>query len=92
VLAAADGDNAICNWVCSDVPPELSLASSVRVSAADLTVNARVAVAPEVLATLVQDTAREVAAAYGLDHSVDELQSFRPGRPMPTHRMPIGTT
>jgi G3E family GTPase len=92
VMATAEEDSAIANWVASDVPPELSLSAGVPASAADLTVNARVAIAPETLAQLVRDTARELAEAEGLDQSVGDLQSFRPGRPMPTHRMPIGTT
>jgi len=92
VMVTADRDSAIANWVVSDVPPELSLSSGVRASAADLTVNARVAVAPETLAELVRKTAADLAAAGGLEHTVSDLQSFRPGRPMPTHRMPIGTT
>jgi G3E family GTPase len=91
VMATADEDSAIANWVASDVPPELSLSAGVPASTADLTVNARVAVAPETLAQLVRDAARELAEANGLDHFVGDLQSFRPGRPMPTHRMPIGT-
>jgi Ni2+-binding GTPase involved in maturation of urease and hydrogenase len=92
VMATADDDSAIANWVASDAPPELSLSAGVTAAAADLTVNARVAVAPETLTQLVRDTARDLAAARGLDQTVSDLQSFRPGRPMPTHRMPIGTT
>jgi G3E family GTPase len=91
VMATAEDDSAIANWVASDVPPELSLSSGVSASAAELTVNARVAIAPETLSDLVRDTARDLAAAKGLEQSVCDLQSFRPGRPMPTHRMPIGT-
>jgi G3E family GTPase len=90
ILAASGGDMAVANWVCSTTPPELSLAADVPVEEAELTVNARVAVAPEELDDLVR---REVAAwaqARGLQHQVSNMQRFRPGRPMPTHRMPLG--
>jgi Ni2+-binding GTPase involved in maturation of urease and hydrogenase len=90
ILAANDGDLAVANWVCSTQPPELSIASEVSVDAAELTVNARVAVAPEELETLVRRTIAEWAGARKLTQTVENMQRFRPGRPMPTHRMPLG--
>lgn len=90
VMGAAKDAVAIANWVCTGVPPELSLTSAATVDAARLTVNARVAIDPETLTELVRTTAQETAAARGLSCQVDDMQSFRPGRPMPTHRMPLG--
>lgn len=95
VLATAAGSNdpsqaAIVNWVCSDVPPEVSVASNATAEAIELTVNARVALDPEVLADLVRTVAAEAAKAWSLEVAVSDMQNFRPGRPMPTHRMPLG--
>lgn len=87
VLASAEGTTAIANLVSSDAAVELSLASGATVDRAGLTINARIAVAPEVLGGLVE---REVAAwaeERGFAQTIEDLQSFRPGRPVPTHRM-----
>jgi Ni2+-binding GTPase involved in maturation of urease and hydrogenase len=56
------------------------------VTDAMLTFNARVTVAPEELRDLVTEALQRVAAAHGAVAEVERLQSFRPGRPMPTHR------
>lgn len=92
ILASADGATAIANLVSSDAAVELSVASGAAVRAAELTINARIAVAPEVLSELVE---REVAAwstAHELSFTIADLQSFRPGRPVPTHRMSRGSS
>lgn len=81
---------AIVNWVCSDAPPEISFASNASATAIELTVNARVALDPEILADLVRTVAAETAKAWKLAATVSDMQSFRPGRPMPTHRLPLG--
>ncbi|HVX13716.1 MAG TPA: GTP-binding protein [Pirellulales bacterium] len=83
VLASTNGATAIANLVSSDAGVELSFASGASTKAAELTVNARVAVAPELLSELVE---REAQALGGRVH---DLQSFRPGRPVPTHRMAV---
>lgn len=90
ILAASGADMAVVNWVCSTLPPELSLASNVECGEVELTVNARVAVAPEELDDLVRRETAAWSAARSLSHEVGNMQRFRPGRPMPTHRMPLG--
>jgi G3E family GTPase len=90
MAATSDGATAVANWVCSTQPPELSRASQAEAAAIELTVNARVAIAPERLTELAEQTAAAWAAANGLDYTLADLQSFRPGRPMPTHRLPLG--
>jgi Ni2+-binding GTPase involved in maturation of urease and hydrogenase len=87
VLAASEGATAIANLVSSDARVELSVTSGAIVSAAELTVNARVAVDPEVLSELVQQEAQALAGQHRLVCRLNDLQSFRPGRPVPTHRM-----
>jgi Ni2+-binding GTPase involved in maturation of urease and hydrogenase len=90
VLAAADGATAIANLVSSDAPVELSLSSGAAVNAAEFTVNARVAVAPELLSELVEREVQAIGSQRGLVCRLENLQSFRPGRPVPTHRMAVG--
>ncbi len=81
------GDAAVANLVGRDVPPELSLASEVSVPAAQLVVNARVAGAPETLEQLVRSSLEHWARGRRLTCEVTGMQRFRPGRPVPTHRM-----
>jgi G3E family GTPase len=89
VLAEADNDAAIANLVSSDSAVELSLSAGVAVLQADLIVNARVALAPETLSEVVAQAASELAQSHGLSHELKDLQSFRPGRPTPTHRITV---
>lgn len=90
IMAADEDAAAIANWVCSTQPPELSLSAGTKSREAELTVNARVAIDPHDLAELVRQESAAWAKELGADHEVREMQSFRPGRPMPTHRMPLG--
>jgi Ni2+-binding GTPase involved in maturation of urease and hydrogenase len=89
VLAEADGESAIANLVSSDAGVDLSRSAGVSASRAELIVNARVAIAPETLADIVAETAAQLADDYQCAHTVADLQSFRPGRPMPTHRVGV---
>ena len=91
VLAAAEDATAIANLVSSDSQVELSRGSSAVVSAAELTVNARVAAAPEQLSEMVQSTVQSLGVQKQFLCRLTHLQSFRPGRPVPTHRMSSGT-
>ncbi|HWB00731.1 MAG TPA: cobalamin biosynthesis protein P47K, partial [Pirellulales bacterium] len=85
-------DQAMANLVSSDAHAELSLVSQVEVTSASLTVNARVAIDPEVLATTVARVAAELGRELAVEATIKNLQHFRPGRPVPTHRMTIGST
>jgi hypothetical protein len=67
--------------------PELSLASRGQVEEAELVVNARVATAPETLTEHVERAVKEACAKVGATASFQQTQSFRPGRPVPTHRI-----
>jgi len=86
VLAASDGLTAVANWVASDVPVELSVASRAEVAEADLLANVRVQADPDDLALLVRRAIEQVADQLGLSVAVGSLQHFRPGRPEPLHR------
>lgn len=87
VLAEADGESAIANLVSSDAEVDLSRSAGIQAKRAELIINARVAVAPEELADIVSETVAGLAAQRGWDHTLTDLQSFRPGRPTPTHRI-----
>ena len=86
VIGLWEGFFGVANLVSSEDKPELSLPSNCQVKTVEMIVNARVACDPEWLEELVRD---EVTAAVGdLGASVEfrQTQSFRPGRPVPTHR------
>jgi Ni2+-binding GTPase involved in maturation of urease and hydrogenase len=76
----------VANLISSASQPELSLASTGKVSEFDLIVNARVAAAPELLEEKVREQVAAACQAAGAHGEVRTLQSFRPGRPQPTHR------
>lgn len=86
-IGMADGSYAVANSVSSSTPPELSLSCGSDHASADIVVNARVAIDPETLEELVRDKIEAVTQEFGGQSSVDTLQSFRPGRPVPTHRI-----
>jgi hypothetical protein len=91
VLAEAGDHVAIANLVSSTAPAELSRASGARVSNAVWTVNARVSLAPTTLREIITRTIEQLTVTAGLQSSVNAVQSFRPGRPVPTHRLAIDT-
>lgn len=81
-----EGYYGVANLVSRDSDAELSLPSNCQATEADVIVNARVAIDPEVLKQLVEATVEEAAAAVGANAKIRQTQSFRPGRPVPTHR------
>ncbi|QDT56072.1 Putative metal chaperone YciC [Caulifigura coniformis] len=84
-----EGFFGVANLVASTMTPELSLPSKCQVKEVDLVVNARVACDPEQLTRLVYDAVTKTCAAFGATATFGSTQSFRPGRPMPTHRMSL---
>jgi Ni2+-binding GTPase involved in maturation of urease and hydrogenase len=86
-IGMADGLYGVANLISSFSTPELSLPSRGQVKAADLVVNARVATAPETLTEHVERAVREACGARGATATFQQTQSFRPGRPVPTHRI-----
>ena len=87
ILGQSATESAIANSVDSHSEPDLSLASEIKTDRADLLVNARVAVDPETLEQAIRKVARALGTELQIDLSVSGLQSFRPGRPVPTHRV-----
>ncbi|HUP78003.1 MAG TPA: GTP-binding protein [Pirellula sp.] len=84
-----EGQFGVANLISSFDEPVLSLASNCLSKSIEVVVNARVAIAPEILASLVRDAVAAVATAFHAVADIRTLQSFRPGRPVPTHRIPV---
>lgn len=86
ILGQTMADSAVANLVGSSVESELSLASEIKTQNADLLVNARVAASPEDLEAIVHKVTARLATELGIQLTVGNMQSFRPGKPEPTHR------
>lgn len=87
VIGLADGAYAVSNLVSNSSQPLLSLASTCQTRTAELVVNARVATSPESLEQLVRQAIHKLAEEVGGSASIRTLQCFRPGKPVPTHRI-----
>ncbi len=85
-IGLSEGYFGVANLVSSGTAPELSLRSGSRVKEADVIVNARVALDPAVLREDVERVLRAECAARSASLTIHNTQSFRPGRPQPTHR------
>lgn len=87
VIGMADGSYAVANLVSNASSPALSLPANATVVSAQLVINARIATDPDELAQLVREALERTASRYRSQSEVTNLQSFRPGRPVPTHRL-----
>ncbi len=87
VIGMADGQYAVANLVSSQSTAKLSIGAGIATSNANIVINARVACDPESLTKTVQETLHAVCSEFGATATVNTLQSFKPGRPVPTHRM-----
>jgi len=79
----------VANLVSSASNPELSLPARGKVREAEVIVNARVAADPAALEEQVRRTLPEVCRKLGATVEFQSMQSFRPGRPQPTHRYAV---
>lgn len=84
-----EGFFGVANLISSDTVPELSLPSNCEVKEVDVIVNARVACDPVELQSLVTTVVTEACQARGATVEFRQTQSFRPGRPQPTHRFAL---
>jgi Ni2+-binding GTPase involved in maturation of urease and hydrogenase len=86
-IGLSEGYFGVANLVSSGTKPELSLPSRSQVKEADVIVNARVALDPAVLREQVERVLlQSVCAGRSATLKIHNTQSFRPGRPQPTHR------
>ena len=81
-----EGFFGVANLISSEDEPELSLPSNCDVREVDLIVNARVACDPEDLQRYVRQVVTDACSALSATARFRKTQSFRPGRPVPTHR------
>jgi len=86
-IGLCDGYYGVANLVSRESAVELSLPSNANVKQAEVIVNARVAIAPERLQNLVDEAVANAARECNVNAVVRQTQSFRPGRPVPTHRV-----
>jgi Ni2+-binding GTPase involved in maturation of urease and hydrogenase len=82
-----EGFYGVANLVSSFTEVELSLPSNCRVTEANLIVNARVATDPKDLENLVRQAVQSACHEIAATADFRTVQSFRPGRPVPTHRL-----
>ena len=87
IIGMHEGFYAVANLISSFDPPQLSLASNCQTRQADVVVNARVAIDPENLTAHVREAVDAVARQFDVTAKINSLQSFKPGRPVPTHRI-----
>lgn len=87
ILGQTLTESSVANRVDSESPAELSLASEIETTSADLLVNARVAADPDQLTAAVDSAVRQLADEMDVRLQVGNVQSFRPAKPEPTHRV-----
>lgn len=85
-IGLSEASFGVANLVSSQSQPELSLPARGEVNELDLIVNARVALDPELIAEQVRQTVTAACSERGATAEFHTMQSFRPGRPQPTHR------
>lgn len=88
VIGMTDGVYAVSNLISNETQPVLSLASQWSGTEFDLVLNARVAIDPENLEDWIRTALKDEATLYSATAQIHSLQCFRPGRPVPTHRLP----
>lgn len=79
-------DLGAINAVRADLPPELSHALQAPLDSGELIVNLRAEADPERLHAVVRNVFETVARDEVLSLGIEHIESFRPGRPEPTHR------
>jgi len=80
-------DLGVVNAVRNDLRAELSHALQEPLDAGQLILNVRAEADPDLLRALVTETFEEARRAGEVELDVEHLESFRPGRPVPTHRL-----
>ncbi len=86
VLCSSGGSTSVANLVSSDSETMLSASSDSKNCRADMIVNARVCTTPEQIESITRTCLEKAAQSRDAQLSVEDLKSFRPGRPVPTHR------
>lgn len=87
VIGMSEGQHGVANVIAGGAPAELSVPSDCQTTAADVVVNARVAVDPAFLESQVRRAIDSACRLLDCRHQTHTLQALRPGRPVPTHRI-----
>lgn len=86
--ASLTGDIAAANLVRNDFVPELSFHLEEPVTSGQLIINLRAEAAPDLLGTAVREALAATTQLFpALQTTLDHLEHFRPGKPVPTHRI-----
>ena len=78
---------AVVNATRTAVLPELAFSLDAQISEGEVTINLRAETGPERLESAVRTAVAEMARNSGAQLTIGQLERFRPGRPVPTHRM-----
>jgi len=82
------GDIAVVNLVRNDYVPELAIRLEQAAGGGQLVLNLRAEAPPETLAEALRSALPAAAASVaGLHITLEHLEFFRPGKPVPTHRI-----
>lgn len=82
------GEIAGINLVRNDFIPELSFQLDTPVKGGQLIINLRAEAAPDVLGAAVREGLTAATKKFpAVTATVDHLEHFRPGKPVPTHRI-----
>jgi G3E family GTPase len=82
------GDIAVVNLVRNDYVPELAIRLDQPAGGGQLVLNLRAEAAPEILAEALRSALPAAASSVpGLEITLEHLEFFRPGKPVPTHRI-----
>ena len=88
-LTPAEHDRDLCvvNAVSTDAPPVIPFRLQDVIDAGELIINLRAEGDPEVLRREAIGALTAQAAHAGIAVTVEHIEHFRPGRPVPTHRV-----
>ena len=82
------GEIAVINLIRNDFVPELSQSLPTEIKQAQLIVNLRAEAAPEQLETALKASMEAMQASQPqVTGQLSHLEHFRPGKPVPTHRL-----
>jgi len=81
------GEIGVVNVVRNDFIPELGMQLEEPIDQGQLVINLRAEAAPELLESTVREALAAVAAESGARWTVEDSEHFRPGKPVPTHRL-----
>ena len=87
LVPPALGGIAVVNATRTDAPPTLAFALDAAVDDAEITVNLRAECDPERLEAAVRHAVARANQDGSRSVVIEHLERFRPGRPVPTHRM-----